>query len=120
MSRFESVAESLDLLVDPFEATADWDGILRRAGISGSRAHSRARVRRAIALAVVASCVLAAAAFATGLVDRFSSWVSGNPGRPAPTADQRGFEVRNRVSLAAFPEGTKLRLLLSRDVGGTT
>jgi hypothetical protein len=33
---------------------------------------------------------------------------------------QEGFNVRNRVSLAAFPVGTKLRLLLRERVSGTS
>ena len=72
------------------------------------------------AFAFVFAGVLVAAAFATGLADRFSSWVSGSPGRPAPAQVQRGFEQRNRAAYASFPAGTKLRLLLSRKAGGTT
>lgn len=120
MSQFNSVAESLDLLVEPFDNNGDWDQVLRRAGVAAPQARSRVRLRRMIALAAVVSCLLAAAAFATGLVDRFSSWVSGSPGTPAPANDQRGFEERNKVAFASFPEGTKLRLLLRRTVSGTT
>ena len=120
MSQFSSVAESLDLLVEPFDNSGDWQQILRHAGVPEPRVRSRLLPSRAILLAAVISAVLAAAAFATGLADQFSSWVSGSPGEPAPATDQRGFEERNEVSLASFPEGTELRLLLSRAVGGTT
>ncbi len=120
MSQFNSIAESLDLLVEPFDNNGDWDQILRRAGVAAPQDRSTVRLRRMIALAAVVSGMLAAAAFATGLVDRFSSWLSGRPGTPAPANDQRGFEERNKVSFASFPEGTKLRLLLRRTVGGTT
>jgi hypothetical protein len=120
MSQFNSVAESLDLLVEPFDNSGDWQQILRHAGVTEPRVRFRLLPSRAILLAAVISAVLAAAAFATGLADQFSSWVSGSPGEPAPATDQRGFEERNEVSLASFPEGTQLRLLLSRPVGGTT
>jgi hypothetical protein len=120
MSQFNSIAESLDLLVDPFDNSGDWDQILRRAGVAAPQARARVRLRRMIALAAVVSGMLVAAAFATGLVDRFSSWLSGRPGTPAPANDQRGFEERNKVAFASFPEGTKLRLLLRRTVSGTT
>ena len=125
MSQFNSVAEALDLLVepfdnDPFDSEGDWQQVLRRAGVVEPRVRPRLLSRRAILLAAVISAVLATGAFATGLADEFSSWVSGSPGEPAPASDQRGFEDRNAVSLASFPEGTELRLLLSRTVGGTT
>ena len=64
--------------------------------------------------------ILVATAFATGLADRFGAWVTGTPGRPAPPGLQHGFEELNRAAYAAFPAGTKLRLLLSRTVSGTT
>jgi hypothetical protein len=115
MSPGHSVAESLELLVDPFDGDGDWDQIVHRASVPGANA----RLRRVVALAFAASCMLAAAALATGLVDRFSSWVSGSPGAPAPASDQRGFDERNRVAFASFPEGTKLRLLHSKTIRGT-
>lgn len=121
MSHFGSVSESLDLLVEPFDGAGNWNEILQRAAqLSTAEPHPRFRLRPLVALAAAISCLLAAAAFATSLGDRFSSWVSGNPGTPAPASDQRGFAERNRVAFASFPEGTTLRLLSSRTVGATT
>ncbi|HEY3185647.1 MAG TPA: hypothetical protein VGJ77_22575 [Gaiellaceae bacterium] len=118
MSTFSSVSDALELLVEPFDGRGDWDEILRRAGTRPERALPR---RRTLVLAlVVVAGVVAATAFATGLADRFSSWISGTPGRPAPTGEQRGFERRNRIAYASFPPGTTLRLLLRRSVTGTT
>lgn len=121
MSHRRSVSDSLDLLVDPFDTPGDWEEILSRAGQPSSLApHRRVQLRPLLVVAVAVSCLLAAAAFAASLSDRFSSWVSGSPGTPAPASDQSGFAERNRVAFASFPEGTTLRLLMSRNVGGTT
>jgi hypothetical protein len=109
-ARFAAIANPLD--------DSDWLDVVHRAR---PQLWMRRHRRLAFALAfVVAAGVLVAAAFATGLADRFSAWVSGHPGRPAPAEVQRGFEVRNRAAYGAFPGGTKLRLLLSRTVSGTT
>jgi hypothetical protein len=113
-----------DLLAPRFAALAnsrddsDWREVVRRAR---PERWMRRHRRLAFALAlIVAAGVLVAAAFATGIAGRFSAWVSGAPGRPAPPGLQRGFETRNRAAYASFPAGTKLRVLLSRKVSGTT
>ena len=69
MNQPNSVAETLDLLVEPFDNNGDWDQILLRAGIASPRVRSRVRLPRVIALAAVVFCMLAAAAFATGLIE---------------------------------------------------
>jgi hypothetical protein len=124
MSRFSSISEALDLLVGPCVVEPNWDEIMRRAApetqVMSRRRRSRPSRRAALAVAVAAVAVLAAAAFASGLADRFSSWINGKPGEPASVVEQRGFAARNGVSLAAFPAGTKLRLLLRRTVSGTS
>jgi hypothetical protein len=124
LSRFNSIGEALELLVEPLDVESSWDEILRRAHddqlstIRPRWARPNRRLTFALAAAVVA--ILAATAFATGLAGRFSSWINGTPGKPAPAAEQHGFSARNRVSLAAFPAGTKLRLLLRKQVSGTS
>ena len=118
MSSFNSVSEALDLLVDPFDSDGDWDEILRRSAPAHTAPPRRRRTVFAVAL--VALLAVAATALATGLADRFSSWINGAPGRPAPAADQQGFSQRNADSYAAFPRGTKLGLLLQRTAAGTT
>ena len=113
----ELLKRALDDLVEPAEGEhGDWDDVLRRAQVT------RHQVPRRIAVAavVVVTGIVVATALATGLADRFGAWVSGTPGRPAPAGLQSGFDTRNRASYAAFPAGTKLRLLLSRKVGGVT
>lgn len=118
MSTFNSVTEALDLLVDPFDDDGDWDEILRR---SAPAPQPRRRRRRTVfAVALVALLAVAATALATGLADRFSAWIDGTPGRPAPAADQQGFSRRNAGAYASFPRGTKLGLLLQRNAAGTT
>lgn len=113
---------ALDELVDrDAPDRRDWSDVVRRADrLSTTERRRSFQRRRLLALAAAISGLLAAAAFATSLDDRFSAWVSGSPGMPAPASDQRGFAERNRVAFASFPEGTTLRLLLSRTIGGTT
>ena len=113
-----------DLLAPRFAALAnlvddsDWQEIV---GSERPRRWMPSHHRRLLlAVAFAVAGLLVAAAFASGLADRFSSWVSGKPGRPAPAGLQHGFDVRNRAAYASFPAGTKLRLLLTRKVGGTT
>jgi hypothetical protein len=113
----ELLERALDELVAPAAGElGDWDDVLRRGQVS-----RRGVPRRfAVAAAVGVAGVVVATALATGLADRFGAWVSGTPGRPAPAGLQHGFDTRNRAVYASFPAGTKLRLLLSRSVGGVT
>lgn len=123
MTRFDSVSDALEALVSPIEVEPRWDDVLRRALPEPDAARLRRSrpPRRAVAiLAAAAVAALAAAAFATGLADRFSAWLDGAPGRPAPERIQSGFTARNGVALASFPAGTKLRLLLRQTVDGTS
>ena len=69
MNKPSPVAETLDLLVEPFDNNGNWDQILRRAGIASPQVRSQVRLPRLIALAAVVFCMLAAAAFATGLIE---------------------------------------------------
>ena len=118
MSSFNSVSEALDLLVDPFDNLGDWDEIIRRSEVSS---HARRPQRRTVlALALAGLLALAATAFATGLADRFSSWLTGTPGTPPPAGEQHGFSARNAGAYASFPRGTTLGLLTQRQTAGTT
>jgi hypothetical protein len=118
MSGFNSVSDALNILVEPFEVTPRWDAVVADAGV-GERRSSTSWRTVAIA-AVFATVLLAAAAYAAGFGDSFSSWLTGSPGAPAPAAEQQGFAQRNQVAFASFPAGTKLRLLLRKTVGGTS
>ncbi|MDX6450610.1 MAG: hypothetical protein QOH16_659 [Gaiellaceae bacterium] len=118
MSGFNSVSDALNILVEPFEVTPRWDAVVADAGVA-ERRHSTSWRTVAIA-AVFAAALLAAAAYAAGFGDTFSSWLTGSPGAPAPAAEQQGFAQRNQVAFASFPAGTKLRLLLRETVGGTS
>ena len=123
---FPSVSDALNLLAERREVEPDWQRILELASVEQRQAGSRLRWRRSpgwratLVLAAALVALLAATAFATGLADRFSAWISGKPGSPAPAALQHGFRSRNRASLAAFPAGTTLRLLMRQRVSGTS
>jgi hypothetical protein len=118
MSGFNSVSDALQVLVEPFEVTPRWDAVVADAGVVEHRPSTSWRTM-AIA-AAFAAVLLAAAAYAAGFGDTFSSWLTGSPGAPAPAAEQQGFAQRNHVAFASFPAGTKLRLLLRKTVGRTS
>jgi hypothetical protein len=126
MKPFGSIAEALDVLVEEPTVVPDWQAIVDLAAVDSGQRRSSRRPRHRVAwrvpivVAVVLVAVLAAAAFATGFADRFSAWISGKPGSPAPASLQRGFSSRNEASLAGFPAGTKLRLLMRSTVAATT
>jgi hypothetical protein len=127
---------SIDLLVrDALDAQVplrlgrapDWGDVLSRAGAIEARPprHRRRsrRMRFVIALAAVVIAVIAVGSALAALGhDPFgglTSWLSGSPGTPAPAAQQAGFAARNNASYAAFPAGTRLRLLERVSAGGT-
>jgi hypothetical protein len=121
MTGFASIAEALDLLVEKQAVQSDWEAILRIAGERRQeRQAPRFDWRVAVSAAIVLVAILAATAFATGFADRFSAWITGKPGSPAPSSLQRGFTARNGASLAGFPAGTKLRLLMRTKISGTS
>jgi hypothetical protein len=97
----------------PTGERADWNDVVRRAGL-----RPRASRRRLVfALAAGLALLVVAASLATGL-GGFDRWLSGTPGKPAPEAEQRRFEAANGRSWASFPRGTKLRELIRTRVGG--
>src|SRR5262249_25096155 len=101
-----------------------WEDVIARSAATrpAPRRH-RARTRRfLVALAVVvlglALAVAGAAAPGHSPLGRPGSRVGGNPGTPAPPSEQAGFSARNHAVYAAFPRGTKLRLLQRTAAGG--
>ena len=101
-----TVREQLDRLVPAYGAP-DWEAVLARAGRTARRPHRRwlVIVAAATAVAVIVGVALAAA------LGGFSSWLSGQPGKPVSPAEQRAFERANTHSYLGFPPGTKLRQL---------
>jgi hypothetical protein len=84
------------------------------------------RRRRTAAILVAAVGVAIVLALATPLgaeiarsLGGFSSWITGQPGSPAPQADQRAFARANARTWLGFPAGTKLRLLDTTTDPGT-
>jgi len=93
----------------PAPLGADWDDVLRRAGLSGAR--RRAPLAVAVALAAAATAVCVATPLGAAIAHGFSTWIAGEPGSPASPAQQRAFERANAHSFVAFPAGTQLRVL---------
>lgn len=99
----------------PAVAGPDWAEVVRLAGPTPERRRRRSLV---LAVCVAAVSVVAVVSLATPLgativhgLGGFSSWISGEPGKPAPQAEQRAFARANAHSFLGFPAGTKLRLL---------
>jgi hypothetical protein len=117
----DKLRSELDRLV-PRDSRRDWDEIAAAAGLRRERAQLRWALASAAALAaaaVVAVSTPLGGALARSF-DDFSAWLSGDPGTPASEADQREFEEANARSWLRFPQGTRLRHLLTTEAGGTT
>jgi hypothetical protein len=115
------VARALDGYPPTIERSADWQDVLRRAGVT----HARAR-RRWFALAAGAA-VFVTLSLATPLggalrdrVADFSAWLRGQPGEPVSSEEQRAFEEQNARSYAAFPGSPQLRRLTKTEIDGVT
>ncbi|HEX4520442.1 MAG TPA: hypothetical protein VH063_12760 [Gaiellaceae bacterium] len=107
------IREKLERLVPgPGVEGLDWSDVERRAGA----AHPRRRV--AFAAALVAAAVFVTVAVAQSL-GGFSGWLTGEPGKPASTAEQQAFQ-RSIRSWAGFPKGTELRQLTQTTARGST
>jgi hypothetical protein len=104
----------------PTGATADWDDVAARAGLR----RERARRRWSVAAALVAAVALGAATpLGSAIVDTFadfSAWLTGQPGSPVSREEQREFDEANARSWVRFPEGTKLRRLITVRRGAAT
>jgi hypothetical protein len=109
----------LPRLVDGHELP-DWDAVVAGSGLKRERA--RRRLTAGAALVVAAAAIGLAtplgAAIARGL-DGFSAWITGQPGSPASSQEQRSFDRANTRSWISFPKGTKLRRLITQHVGNT-
>jgi hypothetical protein len=99
-------------------ARPDWDAVVAGSGLKRERARRRLTAGAALvaAAAVIGLATPLGAAIARGL-DGFSAWITGQPGSPASSKDQRSFDRANARSWVSFPKGTKLRHLITQHVG---
>lgn len=127
MRKLNSVSETLELLVEPFDGEPEaWADVLRRASAPDIRPRSTFPQRRHLAAVALAALVVLAlavspvgAAIARGVSD-FSAWLSGSPGEPASESEQRAFDDENERSWAGFPDGTELRGVITTEAAGGT
>jgi len=114
MNEFSShVFDQLDAYTPELERWPDWPDVVRRA-------QKQRRTRRLVLAVAAALTLFGSAAAVTAALGGFDRWLSGEPGKPAPLAEQQKFEAANGRSWAAFPKGTKLRELIRTDVAGKT
>jgi hypothetical protein len=114
----ERLRAELDRLVE-VDSRRDWEDVVARAGLKRGRARRRWLVGGA---AVAAAAILGiatplGAAIARG-VDDFSAWLTGEPGAPVSEEEQREFERGNVRTWLGFPDGTKLRRLITQEANG--
>src|SRR5919204_2296273 len=112
--------ELLGTLVPERAEAAEWDDVLRRAGVA-----SKPRRRRPLVLAPAALVLagLAVSPIGTAIADGvsgFAAWIRGEPGTPATPGEQQTFERANERTWVKFAPGTELRRLLETKVAGTT
>jgi hypothetical protein len=110
----ETLRAELDRLV-PVPAGPNWGEVLQLAGHANQHWRHRTRLAAIIVAVAGAATVLALATPLGATIARslsgFSTWITGEPGSPAPKADQRAFARANARTWLGFPAGTKLRLL---------
>ncbi len=110
MNEFSAqIFDQLDGYTPEPDGWPDWRDVVVRA--RKQRTH---RLLVALAAAVI---VLGSATAVTAALGGFDSWLVGEPGTPASSAEQERFAAANR-SLASFPRDTKLRELVRANVGG--
>jgi hypothetical protein len=105
----------------PADSRLDWGEVVARSGLKRERARRRLAISAAVAVAAVAVGVATplGAAIGRGL-DDFSAWLTGEPGTPASEHEQRAFEAAEARTLLRFPQGTRLRHLLTAKAGADT
>jgi hypothetical protein len=115
-----ALEELLARFVPERSERAEWDDVLRRAGVERRPTRRRALV---LAVAAVALVGLALSPVGTAIADGvggFAAWIRGEPGAPATPAEQQAFERSNERTWFKFAPGTKLRRLLAMEASGTT
>jgi hypothetical protein len=105
----------------PIDSRRDWDEVVATSGLKRERARRRWAIGAAVAVAAVAVGVATplGAAIGRGL-DDFSAWLTGEPGTPASEREQQAFEAANARSWLRFPQGTRLRHLITAKAGAET
>ena len=103
----------------PMSGDPDWESIARAAGLR--------RKHRLLPLALVAAVAVVSIGFATPLgadighgLGGFHTWLTGEPGKPAPNGEQASFAAANAHSFLGFPKDTQLRELTTERVDGDT
>lgn len=113
MNEFSSqIFDQLDAYTPEPDRRPDWRDVVRRA--------QKQRTRRLVVALAAALTVFGSAAAVTAALGGFDRWLSGEPGKPAPSKEQQRFEAANARTWAAFPEDTMLRELIRTKVDGKT
>ena len=119
----QRLRDELDKL-SPRVPPADWQAVLALASVRDTG--RRASLVRRVGLLAAALATFAVLAVATSLgatiahgLGGFSSWLTGEPGKPASKSAQRAFTRANARSWLGFPTSTKLRQLADENVPGT-
>jgi hypothetical protein len=106
------VFDQLDAFTPELPGAPDWGDVVRRA--------KRARARGFMVVAAATLILFGSAAGVTAALGGFDRWLAGEPGKPAPSAEQKAFEAANGRSWASFPKNTHLRELIRTEVDGRT
>jgi hypothetical protein len=115
------IRESFERIYPVPQPELAWDDVLKRTRVADRPRHRRVLVLALVACAavgVVAATPLGAA-IGRGLWS-FPAWLSGHPGKPAPSAAQRAFERENARSWTSFPKTPTLRELVRTEADGVS
>jgi hypothetical protein len=111
----EPMIESSFARLLPEPATVpNWDDVVRRAGVGRPGFRRRALPAAVVVAAVVAAIVSPLGGAIGGPIGDFSTWLRGDPGKPASEAAQRVAEK----TWSEFPQGATLRELVTTSDDG--
>lgn len=113
-------AELQALVPTPGMSGSDWNDVLSRTGRRRSTLGRRASTVAIVALSLGLLAASPLAGAITGGVADFSAWLTGQPGTPASSQEQREFERANSRSWAQFPDSPALRRLITTQVAGAS
>jgi hypothetical protein len=108
------IREELARLEAGRHSRPDWSDVLAR-----SEPVARSRGRLVLVAAVVVTALVVVAVAIAASFGGFSTWLNGEPGKPASTAAQLAFARATRF-WAGFPSGTQLRQLVQTTSSGQT
>jgi hypothetical protein len=104
----------------PVRGEPDWDEVIAAARRRPTGSRRQLLLVTALVALVAVTVVTPLGAEIARSLGGFSSWITGEPGKPAPASEQQRFAGENGRSWLGFPKGTQLRRLITTRSGDAT